>query len=246
MIRDARVLQDDFIPTEVKHRDPEVNRISDALAPCVSRGRQSTAARPISQSVSTAEMPRKSQSHDGSAKSDHTTHLADAAGATPNTPRSRHGMADPDTDHDHDDDRTYLRVQPAAEPLSVTTAVRWTKRLHDLGDDGGGFLGLGGTDPSAVECCLATRGADDGVLPHDHGPGRHRPGPARTARTRLRDGVPAGLPDRPCRLAPRRRPRYRPGGDGGARATGGCRPHERLADAAHAVRGAGRREPDDH
>lgn len=33
MIRDARVLQDDFIPKEVKHRDPEVNRISDALAP---------------------------------------------------------------------------------------------------------------------------------------------------------------------------------------------------------------------
>jgi len=33
MIRDGRVLQDDFIPKEVKHRDPEVNRISDALAP---------------------------------------------------------------------------------------------------------------------------------------------------------------------------------------------------------------------
>ena len=33
VIQDARVLQDDFIPKEVKHRDPEVNRISDALAP---------------------------------------------------------------------------------------------------------------------------------------------------------------------------------------------------------------------
>jgi orc1/cdc6 family replication initiation protein len=33
VIRDARVLQDDFIPKEVAHRDPEVNRISDALAP---------------------------------------------------------------------------------------------------------------------------------------------------------------------------------------------------------------------
>jgi orc1/cdc6 family replication initiation protein len=33
VIRDARVLQDDFIPSEVKHRDPEVNQISDALAP---------------------------------------------------------------------------------------------------------------------------------------------------------------------------------------------------------------------
>jgi Cdc6-like AAA superfamily ATPase len=33
VIRDARVLQDDFIPKEVAHRDPEVNQISDALSP---------------------------------------------------------------------------------------------------------------------------------------------------------------------------------------------------------------------
>ncbi len=33
MIQDACVCQDDFFPTEVAHRDPEVNRISDAFAP---------------------------------------------------------------------------------------------------------------------------------------------------------------------------------------------------------------------
>ncbi|RBI59128.1 AAA family ATPase [halophilic archaeon] len=33
MIRDARVLQPQFIPDEVEHRNPEVNRLSDSLRP---------------------------------------------------------------------------------------------------------------------------------------------------------------------------------------------------------------------
>jgi hypothetical protein len=80
-------------------------------------------------------------------------------------------MADPnaDTDLDHDHDRTYIRVQPADQPLSTRAAVKWTKRLHDVADDGSGVLNLRrilpfvGSDALAVECCLATRGADDGV-----------------------------------------------------------------------------------
>lgn len=37
MIQDARVLQPDFVPQEVEHRDPEVNQLSNALNP-ITRG----------------------------------------------------------------------------------------------------------------------------------------------------------------------------------------------------------------
>ena len=39
MIEDARVLQDDFIPVEVEYRNQELNRLSEALAPCLEGGR---------------------------------------------------------------------------------------------------------------------------------------------------------------------------------------------------------------
>lgn len=39
MIRDGRVLQDDFLPQEVVHRHEEMNRLSAALAPVVDGGR---------------------------------------------------------------------------------------------------------------------------------------------------------------------------------------------------------------
>lgn len=35
MIEDSRVLQEEFIPDEVEHRHEEVNRLSDALEPCL-------------------------------------------------------------------------------------------------------------------------------------------------------------------------------------------------------------------
>lgn len=35
VIEDARVLQDDFIPVEVEYRNQELNRLSEALAPCL-------------------------------------------------------------------------------------------------------------------------------------------------------------------------------------------------------------------
>lgn len=35
MIEDARVLQDEFIPVEVEYRNQELNRLSEALAPCL-------------------------------------------------------------------------------------------------------------------------------------------------------------------------------------------------------------------
>jgi hypothetical protein len=37
MIQDARVLQDEFIPSEVQHRDAEVNELTTALSP-ITRG----------------------------------------------------------------------------------------------------------------------------------------------------------------------------------------------------------------
>ena len=43
MIRDARVLQDEFIPTEVGHRDAEMNALSRALDP-MTRGQSAETA----------------------------------------------------------------------------------------------------------------------------------------------------------------------------------------------------------
>jgi Cdc6-like AAA superfamily ATPase len=39
MITDARLLQPEFIPTEVKHRDAEVNTLSSVLRPLTNGGR---------------------------------------------------------------------------------------------------------------------------------------------------------------------------------------------------------------
>lgn len=38
MIEDARVLQDEFIPEEIEHRNDELNRLSKALEPCLDGG----------------------------------------------------------------------------------------------------------------------------------------------------------------------------------------------------------------
>lgn len=38
MIEDARVLNEEFIPQEIEHRNDELNRLSRALAPCLSGG----------------------------------------------------------------------------------------------------------------------------------------------------------------------------------------------------------------
>ena len=67
-------------------------------------------------------------------------------------------MPDADTD-------TYLRVQLSDDPLAPRAAVRLLKRWHGLEvDDTGGLWGiLSSPDPPTVDCCLATRGADDGV-----------------------------------------------------------------------------------
>lgn len=51
-------------------------------------------------------------------------------------------------------DRTYLRVQPAADRTAADAAVQFARQVHHLG---------AGT---TVEICLATRGTDDGVSYH--------------------------------------------------------------------------------
>ena len=42
MIQDARVLHDEFVPLQVEYRNQELNRLSEALAPCIDENREST------------------------------------------------------------------------------------------------------------------------------------------------------------------------------------------------------------